>query len=117
VRSHAIRASIEEEHVLDDTLLRSEITWVTDPESLLPGEDPTSVEIHVAVHWVQVYGELIGMTSALLERSEPTVLGMQQDAATEAGGTQQVLRAQRLQYQARYEFWRDRASALSPHSG
>ena len=103
--------------MLDDTLLRSEITWVTDPESLLPGEDPTSFEVRDAVHWVQVYGELIGMTSALLERSEPTVRGMHQDAAFEAGGTQKVLRAQRLQYQARYEFWRDRATALSPHSG
>ena len=103
--------------MLNDTLLRSEITWVTDPESLLPGEDPTSVEIRDAVHWVQVYGELIGMTSALLERSEPTVRGMHQDAAAEAGGTQQVLRAQRLQYQARYDFWRDRATALSPHPG
>ena len=103
--------------MLDDTLTRSEITWVTDPESLLPGEDPTSVEVRDAVHWVQVYGELIGMTSALLERSEPTVRGMQQEAATEAGGTQKVLRAQRLQYQARYEFWRERATALTPHSG
>ncbi len=73
--------------MLDDTLMRSEITWVTDPESLLPGEDPTSVEVRDAVHWVQVYGELIGMTSALLERSEPTVRGMHSDAATEAGGT------------------------------
>ena len=103
--------------MLDDTLLRSEITWVTDPELLLPGEDPASNEIRDAIHWLQVYGELIGMTSALLERSEPTVRGMHEDAATEAGGTQQVLRAQRQQYQARYDFWQERATALSPRPG
>lgn len=103
--------------MLDDTLLRSEITWDTDPDLLLPGEDPASGEVRDAIHWIQVYGELIGMTSALLERSEPTVRGMHQDAASEAGGTQRVLRAQRQQYQARYDFWRDRATALSSHQG
>ena len=103
--------------MLDDMLLPSEITWVTDPEMLLPGEDPASSEIRDALHWSNVYGDLIGMTSALLERSEPTVRDMHQDAATEAGGTQRVLRAQRQQYQARYDFWRDRATALSSHHG
>ena len=102
--------------MLDEAAVRSEITWVTDPEMLLPGEDPASGEIRDAIHWIQVYGELIGMTSALLERSEPTVRGMQEAAAIEAGGTQTVLRAQRQQYQLRYDFWRDRATALSSHN-
>ncbi|MGA7987708.1 MAG: hypothetical protein WCB51_04840 [Candidatus Dormiibacterota bacterium] len=103
--------------MLDEAMVRSEITWVTDPEMLLPGEDPASAEIRDAVHWIQVYGDLIGMTSAMLERSEPSVRGMHEDAAQEAGGTQRVLRAQRQQYQARYEFWRDRATALSAPRG
>lgn len=103
--------------VLDEAVARAEITWVTDPEMLLPGEDPASGEIRDAIHWIQIYGELIGMTSALLERSEPTVRDMHEDAAHEAGGTQKVLRAQRQQYQARYDFWRDRATALSSHNG
>ncbi len=101
--------------MLDETLAHSEVTWVTDPEMLLPGEDPTSGEIRDAIHWSQVYGELIGMTSALLERAEPTVRDMDDHAAAEARGTQRVLRAQRQQYQARYGFWRDRATALSSH--
>jgi neutral trehalase len=104
---------MQEMDVLDEPLAQSEITWVTDPEMLLPGEDPTSGEIRDAVHWIQIYGELIGMTSAMLERSEPTVRGMHEDAGAEAGGTQRVLRAQRQRYQARYDFWRDRATALS----
>jgi hypothetical protein len=108
---------IQEVEMLDDTLVRSEITWVTDPDMLLADEDPTSGDVRDAIHWIQVYGELIGMTSALLERAEPTVRSMQQDAATEAGGTQKILRAQRQQYEARYDFWRDRASALSAHHG
>jgi neutral trehalase len=100
-------------NVLDEAIAHTEVTWVTDPEMLLPGEDPASGEIRDAIHWIQVYGELIGMTSAMLERSEPTVRGMQEDAAHEAGGTQRVLRAQRQHYQARYDFWRDRATALN----
>jgi neutral trehalase len=103
--------------VLDEVPVRSEITWVTDPEMLLPGEDAASGEIRDAIHWIQVYGDLIGMTSAMLERSEPTVRDMHEDAAAEAAGTQRVLRAQRQHYEARYDFWRDRASALnSPRS-
>jgi hypothetical protein len=38
---------------------------------------------------------------------------MNPEAAREGAATQQVLRAQREQYMARYDFWRDRASALS----
>ena len=100
--------------MLDEVLVgRSEITWVTDAELLLPGEDPASGEIRDAIHWIQIYGELIGMTSALLERAEPTVRGMHQVAANEAGETQRLLRAQRRQYEARYDFWRDRATTVT----
>lgn len=99
--------------MLDEALIRSEIKWVTDPEMLLPGENPASGGIRDAIHWIQIYGELIGMTSALLERAEPTVRGMHQEAANEAGETQRLLRAQRHQYEARYDFWQDRATALT----
>jgi hypothetical protein len=112
-----LRASIEEVDVLDEAPVRSEITWVSDPDLLLPGENPESADIHDAIHWSKVYGELIGMTSALLERSEPTVRDMHRDAAHEAGGTQRVLRAQREHYEARYDFWRDRATALNSLNG
>jgi hypothetical protein len=112
-RPAAIQGIGQKMDVLDEVVPRSEITWVTDPELLLPGEDPASGDAHDAIHWIQVYGELIGMTSALLERSEPTVRDMHQDAAHEASGTQRVLRAQRRQYEARYDFWRGRASVLS----
>src|SRR5579872_6058431 len=102
--------------VLDEAAVHNEITWVTDPEMLLPGEDPASGDVRDAIRWIQIYGELIGMTSALLERSEPTIRNMRDEAAHEAAGTQKVLRAQRQQYQARYDYWRDRASALSAHT-
>lgn len=109
---------MQELDVLDGALVgRNEITWVTDATMLLPGEDPGSGEVRDAIHWIQIYGELIGMTSSLLERAEPTVRGMHKEAAYEAGETQRLLRAQRQQYQARYAFWRDRATALTPHSG
>jgi hypothetical protein len=109
---------MQEMDVLDEMLVQpSEITWVTDPAPLLPGENPGSFQIRDAIHWIQMYGELIGMTSSLLERAEPTVRGMHHQAAAEAGETQRLLRAQRSQYEARYEFWQDRASTLTRHSG
>jgi hypothetical protein len=80
---------------------------------LLPGEDSASMEARDAVHWTQVYRELIGITGALLERSESSVRGMTEEAAAEARGTRRVLRAQRAQYLARYEFWRGRVAVLS----
>jgi hypothetical protein len=53
------------------------------------------------------------MTAALLERSDSTLRTMTAAAAREGATTQQVLRAQREQYLARYDYWRDRASDLS----
>lgn len=99
--------------MLDETSPYGEITWVTDPAMLLPGEDSASMEVRDAVHWSQVYRELIGITGALLERSESSVRGMTAEATEEAGETRRVLRAQRAQYLARYEFWRERVAALS----
>jgi hypothetical protein len=99
--------------VLQEPAIRRELTWITDSELGLPGEDPSSTEVRVAVHWTQVYRELLEMTSALLERSESTLRAMNDDAAREGADTQRVLRAQREQYLARYDFWRDRAGSLS----
>jgi hypothetical protein len=104
---------VQETDVLDETSPYGEITWVTDPAMLLPGEDSASMEVRDAVHWSQVYRELIGITGALLERSESSVRGMTAEATEEAGETRRVLRAQRAQYLARYEFWRERVAALS----
>jgi hypothetical protein len=109
------KSSVPEIDVLDEAPAHSEITWVTDGDLLLPGEDPASHEIGDAVHWTQVYRELIGMTASLLERSDSTLRSMSPAAAREGAATQQVLRAQREQYLARYDFWRDRASVLSSH--
>jgi alkylhydroperoxidase/carboxymuconolactone decarboxylase family protein YurZ len=98
--------------VLDEASVRTEITWVTDSDLLLPGEDPTTTDVRDAVQWTQVYRELIGMTAALLERSDSTLRAMTAAAAREGATTQQVLRAQREQYLARYDFWHDRAMSL-----
>ncbi len=99
--------------MVQDPALRRELTWITDSELGLPGEDPSSTEVRVAVHWTQVYRELLELTSALLERSESTLRSMNDDAVREGAETQRMLRAQREQYLARYDFWRDRAGSLS----
>lgn len=99
--------------MLQEPAIRRELTWITDLELGLPGEDPSTTEVRVAVHWTQVYRELLEMTSALLERSELTMRAMNDDAAREGADTQRVLRAQREQYLARYDYWHDRAGSLS----
>jgi len=102
--------------VFDDMPPRREMTWLTDPAMLLAGEDPASREVRDAVHWIRVFRELIDMTSALLERSESAARVMHHDAVTEVRGTQRLLREQRAQYLARYDFWQGRAAALSRHA-
>lgn len=99
--------------MLQEPALRRELTWITDSEMGLPGEDPSSTEVRVAVHWTQVYRELLEMTSALLERSESMLRAMNDDAALAGAETQRDLRAQREQYLFRYDFWRSRAGSLS----
>jgi hypothetical protein len=101
--------------VLDEATTYQGMTWVTDPAMLLAGEDPDSRDVRDAIRWIRVFRELIEMTGALLERAESAARGVHPDTINEANGTQRLLRAQRAQYLARYDFWRDRAAALHGH--
>jgi hypothetical protein len=76
-----------------------------DPDALLPGEDPESLDRADAVRWLRVYRDLIELTTVLLERTESALKSMAGDAIREAGVDQRRLRMQRARYEARYEFW------------
>ena len=91
--------------------LESDVAQAVDPEALLPGEDPESVDPGDAVRWLGVYRDLIELTTVLLERTESALKSMAGDAVREAGVDQQLLRMQRERYVTRYEFWAGRVEA------
>lgn len=90
-----------------------ELARITDPDELLAGEDPGSVFIVDAVHWIRVYGELLALKDALLERADEMTRGMSDDAMKDAAIDQRFLRAQADRYRLRREYWATRAAELN----
>lgn len=78
-------------------------------EHLLPGEEPDSVFADDAVHWIDVYQELLGITDELHQEVA--------DASAEATQEfeevdQQRLSQRKQQYLRRLAFWRHRLESL-----
>lgn len=46
-----------------------------DGPTVLPGEDPASMLVEDAVHWIRVYGELLGVKAACWNASTRRVVG------------------------------------------
>lgn len=82
-------------------------------EHLLPGEEPDSVYVDDAVHWISVYQELLGARHQLLEDLDRGVA----DSSPEAQrGLDEVdwpaLAEQQQQHLRRLAFWRGRLQSL-----
>lgn len=81
-----------------------------DPDRLLDGEDPESVDPDDVAHWIAVYTELLqakaSMLAALNERLAVTT---EPDARHEIAATDVVVLERELQrFQRRLDFWRER---------
>lgn len=74
---------------------------------MLPGEDPQSAYIEDSELWVEIYGELIQVTSGLLERLDGST---STDADVEVG----LLMEQRERFHRRLAFWQSRLRELTP---
>lgn len=85
----------------------------TDPAALLQGEDPSSLYLEDAAHWITVYGELLIMKADLLAAAADNVKIMSEDAKADAHFDQRLLRAQAGRYQMRLEYWRTRIAELT----
>lgn len=84
-----------------------------DPDETLPGEDPTSTYLDDAIHWINVYSELLGVKAALLDRADEAIEGASPEAAHEVGFDRDFLEAQARRYAVRLHYWRRRARELS----
>jgi hypothetical protein len=84
-----------------------------DERTLLPGEDTDSVQIDDALHWIQVYAELLRFKDSMLAAAERAAEGLTDSARADISIDQDLLRAQAQRYRARSEFWFARAGELS----
>jgi hypothetical protein len=88
-----------------------------DDGRLLPGEHPTASHPDDALHWAQVYRELVEFKNSTIDRSVVDAVGLGDVARQEIEATDLVvLRAERDRFQRRAEFWRDRYRTLA-HGG
>ena len=86
-----------------------ELRDAIDPEALLEGEDPESPYLEDAVHWIQVYTELVSLKDELLARVDALASGMTDDAVDAADIDRRLLEAEADRFRRRLVFWQRRA--------
>ncbi|HEY8811417.1 MAG TPA: hypothetical protein VIO86_02885 [Candidatus Dormibacteraeota bacterium] len=85
-----------------------------DDGRLLPGEDPTAGHPDDALHWAQVYRELVEFKNGAIDRLVIAAVGLGDAARQEIESTDLVvLRAERDRFRRRAETWRDRYRKLT----
>jgi hypothetical protein len=83
-------------------------------ERLLPGEEEDSVHLDDAVHWTNVYSELLEFKRSLLRVAEDRLASMLNATRTEIEETDlKILLAEADRLERRQEFWRARSAALT----
>jgi hypothetical protein len=84
-----------------------------EPERLLDGEDEDTTYLDDAVHWAEVYLELLDFKRSLLAVAEEHVALMHDDAGLEVEETDlKVLKAEAARFERRLDFWRGRIVEL-----
>jgi hypothetical protein len=88
-----------------------------EPERLLEGEDEHTEYIDDAVHWTEVYAELLDFKQSLLELAEQRVAALDDDAGSEVRETDlKVLAAEAARFRRRLAFWQGRIGELEARS-
>src|SRR5690348_11596392 len=84
------------------------------PEHRLPGEadSETSTLLEDAMHWLQVYHELLTFTRTLLRTAEVHKEGAPEAVVAEVSDDQRLLEAELSRLEQRHRFWRERAQQL-----
>ncbi len=84
-----------------------------DPDRLLDGEDPDTLQVHDADHWIRVYQDLLGFKLRLLEAAHEMVPEMADAARDEVGKTDIVaMDGESRKFQRRLEYWERRRDEL-----
>lgn len=105
---------IEMSKLLDGRRLRQA---QVETEGLMPGEDPFTIDVADAQHWIKVYSELYDFTVGVLERFHAEMLDQ---PAEDTGWSDDALRIYERQIQrfaGRLVFWNRRRSQLQAGSG
>lgn len=83
-------------------------------DRLLEGEDPQTKYHEDAVHWVQVYTELLSVKRDLLGKTEEALPNLEPEARREIASTDLVvLDSEMKRFSRRLTFWRERCDQLS----
>src|SRR5438094_5626688 len=84
-----------------------------DPDRLLEGENPSTTHLEDAVHWVQVYEDLLAFKRRLQQSAGEATPEMEEIAREEVGKTDMtILAAETARLERRLRFWRERADEL-----
>ena len=88
-----------------------------DPDRLIEGEDPDTLQIHDADHWIRVYTDLLEFKHRLLITAREVVPLMEHSARLEVDQTDMiVIDAESRKFERRLAFWRNRRTELGAGS-
>jgi hypothetical protein len=92
---------------------REAMERVLDSERLLEGEDPDTVHLDDAQHWLHVYRELLGFKDHVVGEAASSAADLPADAEPEAEADLTILETERRRLKRRYRFWQARVGQLS----
>ena len=85
----------------------------TDPDRLLPGEDPHSPQLEDASHWIRVYSELCTAKAAMIENLVRLLESRSPETREELEQVDlYMLQEQMRRFQRRLTFWNQRQLEL-----
>jgi hypothetical protein len=88
-----------------------------EPDRLLEGEDERTEYVDDAVHWTDVYAELLDFKQSLLDLAERQVAALDDAAESEVRDTDlKVLAAEAARFRRRLAFWQRRVEVLDARS-
>ena len=81
---------------------------------LLPGENPDTIYLDDAAHWIAVYGELLSFKTEMLRVAKDRMKSMTAPANSEVANTDRlVLEAERKRFVRRLKYWQKRHRELA----
>ena len=97
----------------EETKIEKVADKAMDPDRLLEGENPSTTHLEDAVHWIQVYEDLLTFKRRLLQSAGEVAPEMDKSAREEVGKTDlTILVAEAARLERRLRFWRERADEL-----
>src|SRR5262245_37502739 len=92
---------------------------LVDPDHRLPGEEESeeSPLVEDAVHWQQVYEELLAFKRTLVRTADVHMEDAPEPVVSEVASDQVVLLSELRRLERRHQFWRDRVRELQADVG